>query len=77
MSKSLLFTILAMTMSLNLWAQAKDPACRWAASLAGGLGDNWDLELAASYRPVPYVGIGAGFAVMGAVSTDDELMGTT
>ncbi len=66
-----------MTMSLNLWAQAKDPACRWAAGLAGGLGDNWDLELAASYRPVPYVGIGAGFAVMGTVSTDDELMGTT
>lgn len=47
-----------MTMSLNLWAQAKDPAFRWAAGLAGGLGDNWDLELAASYRPVLMLALG-------------------
>lgn len=77
MMKPLLFTIFVMAMSLDLWAQEKEPVYHWAAGFTGGLGDNWDVELAASYRPVPYVGVGGGFAVMGALATDDEFMGTT
>ncbi len=77
MNKSLFLAIVMLAMSINLWAQEKEPARHWAAGITGGLGNNWDVEMAASYRPVPYVGVGMGLAVMGVLDGDDEVMATT